>query len=182
MSCSHNWLATAAQRKPIDPEKTSTQTGKSWSIHPRIDQRLTQHDEGPAGTLQQLETHSSNMLYLGSVVGGHRAALPPVPLWRTPTPSPPMRKDRGLREAETKKDGQTFSDSRAAQKLFLRITVKTTALHGASSGHAWRVDLTSKLDRGLLTDDRAVLVGSQTAVLSYVLALNGVSNDQVASH
>lgn len=63
----------------------------------------------------------------------------------------------------------------------LRNVHESTALHGASSQHAWRVQLTSKLDRGLLTDDRAVLVGSQTEVLSYVLALNGVSNDQVAS-
>lgn len=44
------------------------------------------------------------------------------------------------------------------------------------------MSLTSKLDRGLLTDDRAVLVDSQTGVLSYVLVLNGVANDQVASH
>lgn len=48
------------------------------------------------------------MPYLDSVVGERRAALPPVPLLRTPTPSPLMRKDRGLKEAEIKNDFKTF--------------------------------------------------------------------------
>ena len=37
--------------------------------------------------------------------------------------------------------------------------------------------LTSELDRGLPADDRAVHVGSQTGVLSYMLGFNGVADD-----
>ena len=42
--------------------------------------------------------------------------------------------------------------------------------------------LTSKLHRGLLTDDGAVLVGGDARVLPQVLVPGRVSDDQVTSH
>lgn len=45
---------------------------------------------------------SSSHLYLDNAVGSRKAAQPPVPLWCTRTPSPPMRKDQGLRAVERK--------------------------------------------------------------------------------
>lgn len=114
-------------KKKSTQKRTHIKTGNSanycatvTSIHLSIRCQcyMTREDKrNLVGTLQQKHTHSYNMLHLGSVVGERRAVLPPDPLWRTPTPSPLMRKDRGLREAETKIDCKTIPDSRATQKL-----------------------------------------------------------------
>lgn len=184
------------RKHPQRQEDESKQGGAVPSTH-----RSTRGWHNMTRDLQEQHSsrkHSSNMLYLDSVVGERRAALPPVPLWRTPTPSPPMRKDRGLGEAETKKAGETFSDSRSCSEALPVVNfqniqrMKRTAWCARKHSSArciitacrdgTSVSLTSKLDWGLLADEGAVLVGGQTGVLSYVLVLNGVANDQVASH
>lgn len=59
----------------------------------------------------------------------------------------------------------------------MKVQLQSSLAWGFTSG-----SLTSELHRGLSTDDRAVHVGSQTGVLSYVLVFNGAADDQVASH
>lgn len=53
---------------------------------------------------------------------------------------------------------------------------------GIPSNNVQSTPLTSKLDSGLSADHSAIVVGGLTGVLPNVFVLDGVRDDQVASH